>query len=622
MTPARAPLMPSVIRRPWRDYSCYARIENRSDVPMRLLRFTKDAASYWVVPPPPLIAPHSRANIWVQDTLGVRGSAGRFTYTDGTRTLEFDVGCPTGGPQRRLLAGPSYRTRTGSSAWRTGGVNWSGHPVQARFFVEAVRTAAAVPAGRRPGAPAQQGELADPADGAGSRPGRRRAHPRPALGFRAVVARRWCSAGPVRRSARDRRAAAQRPPDAQRRGRGATPADRPLGGANAPPDRPGQPGSFSAAELTVRSGAKLTRPQKDDRADAVAFGGDRYEACIVASLSRAVRDFYARQGLRHLHEIRVSEAASGRLADGQYHVLWNGTAATGSSDEMRMLVDTIAVPRRDGHRGEHGGREALAQADPRVPGRRVPARVRPAPPAPSGPRLAAAAHGGAAPRLRSPQLRQPHGRPPHGHAHRRADRRVRAQPVSAPDPMSAAGGRLRYRGAPVLFNNWNRTFCSLYDDAKNNAKAILITGDLIDYGRGHLGLVNGGRHRHELGVDGAYHRDRNWFLFYDLLASGSRYCQPVYTSLGNHDWRSCNLTRRSRPALPIPRRSSTTTPTSPCPGARSTSRRSSRSPTAPDTTRSSPTRTSISAASSEGAPPTWPGTWTSRAPRCRPTRTR
>ena len=111
----------------------------------------------------------------------------------------------------------------------------------------------------------------------------------------------------------------------------------------------GQPGSFSAAELTVRSDsprATLTRPHKDDRADAIAFGGDRYEDSIVVSLSRAVCTFYATQGLRHLHEIRVSESASGRLADGQYHVFWNGSAPTGASDEMRMLVDKFALPRR------------------------------------------------------------------------------------------------------------------------------------------------------------------------------------------------------------------------------------------------------------------------------------
>jgi hypothetical protein len=103
--------------------------------------------------------------------------------------------------------------------------------------------------------------------------------------------------------------------------------------------------------------------------------------------------------------------------------------------------------------------------------------------------------------------------------------------------MWTVRGQLFHQGVPVQFNNWNRAFAGLYADAKREARAILMTGDLIDYGRGHVGLIDGGRHRHELGLDHRYHPDRNWFLFYYLLASGGRYTQPVYTSLGNHDWR-------------------------------------------------------------------------------------
>jgi Calcineurin-like phosphoesterase len=104
-------------------------------------------------------------------------------------------------------------------------------------------------------------------------------------------------------------------------------------------------------------------------------------------------------------------------------------------------------------------------------------------------------------------------------------------------PFSFTGGQLRYDRTPIQFNNWNTAFEALYADAKHHSDAVLMTGDLIDYGRGHIGLVGGGRHRHELGVYGAYHADRNWLLFYYLLASGERYRRPVYTSLGNHDWR-------------------------------------------------------------------------------------
>jgi Calcineurin-like phosphoesterase len=302
----------------------------------------------------------------------------------------------------------------------------------------------------------------------------------------------------------------------------------------------GQPGSFSPAELTVRSDApqgRLTRAQKDDRADLVVFGGDRYENSIVASLSRAVRTFYATQGLRHLHEIRVSERASARLHDGQYHVLWNGSGDGGPSDELRLLVDHFAVPRRrrlagdteaerwwlrlnlgflvDEYRFDYGALHPPYRAgDPQRRRTEVlhPLFVR---------------RGRAG--LRLAHLTDTH-------VDVRADvyeHNLRRAPL----PMSVVGGELRYRGIPVQFNNWNRAFTRQYEHAKRDADAILITGDLIDYGRGHIGLVQDGRYRHELGVDGRYHPDRNWFLFYYLLASGPRYCRPVYTSLGNHDWR-------------------------------------------------------------------------------------
>ena len=60
-----------------------------------------------------------------------------------------------------------------------------------------------------------------------------------------------------------------------------------------------------------------------------------------------------------------------------------------------------------------------------------------------------------------------------------------------------------------------------------------MTGDLIDYGRGFWGISK----PNEVQVDALYHTDRNWFLFYYLLASGGNYSTPTYTILGNHDWR-------------------------------------------------------------------------------------
>ena len=44
---------------------------------------------------------------------------------------------------------------------------------------------------------------------------------------------------------------------------------------------------------------------------------------------KAVRDFYSlpQHGMAYLQEIRISEAASGRLRDGQYHLFWNNELA-------------------------------------------------------------------------------------------------------------------------------------------------------------------------------------------------------------------------------------------------------------------------------------------------------
>ena len=531
VVPARAPAMPSVIRRPWMDYSCYARIENRSDRPLRLVRWSKDASSYWVVPPPLWIQPRSRADIWVQDTIGTRGSGGRFTYSDGTRTLEFALACPTGVSSNVVRSPvPGFRTRTGSSPWRTGGVNWFGHPVQARFFVEAVRPAGLVPAAGRPRGEAEVHDFElPPATGGGPIAARILW---PALGFPAVIAPR---------------PAPQGPPGAQHSLCVLLLTDRPTLTAEdaarhlriVPWDQRTrrQVGpTFGPSELTVRSGARLERPQNDNHGAAVVFGGDRYESSIAASLSLAVRGFYAKQGLRHLHEIRVSEQASGRLADGQYHVLWNGSTPSGLSDEMRMLVDRFAVPRRKGlpakteaekfwlrhnlgflideYRCEYGA----LHPPYREPQKRFTEVLHPV-----------------FVRRETGSLKIAHLTDTHVDV--RNDVYEENLRLAPSPPMWTAGGQLFHQGVPVQFNNWNRSFCRLYEDAKRDAKAILITGDLIDYGRGHMGLVNGGRHRHELGRDDRYHVDRNWFLLYYLLAAGGRYTEPVYTSLGNHDWR-------------------------------------------------------------------------------------
>lgn len=98
----------------------------------------------------------------------------------------------------------------------------------------------------------------------------------------------------------------------------------------------------------------------------------------------------------------------------------------------------------------------------------------------------------------------------------------------------------------VDYNNVNTSFSRLYAQAKS-CDLLIMTGDLLDYSRGHHWSSA------PLGDLAFYHLDRNWFLFYKLLASGQSYTKPVYTVLGNHDW-------RVNPYAPVTRFDSDTLP--------------------------------------------------------------
>jgi UDP-2,3-diacylglucosamine hydrolase len=142
---ARAPVMRSAIISPASDFSCYARIQNRSDRTLRRVRAHTNSVSFFPARPPERIPPHARADIWLSDVTGPRGSAGGFTYSDGAQVLDFVLECPTLGAN--VVRSPvDYATRTQDRPWRRGGVDPDGHPVQARFYV-----GAPVPAGVGPG---------------------------------------------------------------------------------------------------------------------------------------------------------------------------------------------------------------------------------------------------------------------------------------------------------------------------------------------------------------------------------------------------------------------------------------------------------------------------------------
>jgi hypothetical protein len=294
--------------------------------------------------------------------------------------------------------------------------------------------------------------------------------------------------------------------------------------------RAGQAGSFAPGELSIRNDKKeprlsLPMKKKDRWGAIVGFGGDRDgENGIAVSLAHYVRSFYHKQGLSHLHEIRIDEAASGRLADGLYHLFWNNEDPNekAPSDDMALLIKHFARPRRntlgalweqnltgllDEYEYEYGALHApyLSKLQMRRPRAEVlhPVFVR---------------------RNRSEPLRIGHITDTHVDV--RAD--VYEENLKHPNFFS-----FKADWPTVDYNNWNRSFVRQYDDAKKRSDILLLTGDLIDYGRGHLGIPA----RDSLGDDTMYHEDRNWFLFYYLLATGDAYSVPAYTILGNHDWR-------------------------------------------------------------------------------------
>lgn len=285
-------------------------------------------------------------------------------------------------------------------------------------------------------------------------------------------------------------------------------------------------GAFTPSELTVRTekvDAQLTlQGRRDTFGEHVHFGanGQRQHG-IVACLSGYVRNFYAKEGLPHLHEIRVSEAATARLQDGCYHLFWNNERRDESapSEEMKLLVDRCVRPQRVPLiKSGQKDRDFLVQeymleyGDIHAP-RKSSQHTKPT--------AAEILHPVFIQRHRDPALRI-------GHV---TDTHVDVRADVYEHNIAAAKRRGDIKNG--VFNNFNKSFEAVYAKAAENSDLLLITGDLIDYGRGHWGIYRA----NQLKDDNSYHRDRNWFYFYYLLAAGQRYTKPAYTILGNHDWR-------------------------------------------------------------------------------------
>lgn len=283
----------------------------------------------------------------------------------------------------------------------------------------------------------------------------------------------------------------------------------------------GQTGSFAEVDLAVRNDVKepkLTLPGwRDSLAVGIAFGGNRDgENGITVSLAHYVRNFYRKQGLEYLHEIRISEEASKQLRDGIYNLFWNNEVPNekAPSDEMKLLLDLFAFPRRKAltELWEKHHTFLLAEYEFEYGTLQRPYRSE----------LAMR-------RIRTEILHPLHIQrtPPKG------IKIGHITDIHIDVRANVYEENLRKWKVGASYNNWNTSFEKIYNDAKRDSDVLFLTGDLIDYGRGHWGLTAA----NQLGEDRLYHVDRNWFLFYYLLASGDAYKKPVYTVLGNHDWR-------------------------------------------------------------------------------------
>jgi len=111
----------------------------------------------------------------------------------------------------------------------------------------------------------------------------------------------------------------------------------------------GQGGSFDETDLEVKNDVSSIPDKEDAFGIWIAFGGDKDGTNVISvNLAKCVKEFYSKRGISYLHEIRVSEAASGRLRDGQYHLFWNNEVPNEKipSDEMALLVREHARPLR------------------------------------------------------------------------------------------------------------------------------------------------------------------------------------------------------------------------------------------------------------------------------------
>lgn len=317
-----------------------------------------------------------------------------------------------------------------------------------------------------------------------------------------------------------------------------------------PPRSEGGKDAFDVRAITVR---RLDPAQAKGLTQLHQLGGI---GGLHLGLSNYVRNWYSRHGLRYVYEIRVDPSDLGRLVRGElYNLLWvNPEKSHGPeqrSAEMDFLIRNYAWRSRLGNDGvpswsrfkkffatevearkhwiamrdeyeydyqrddrpSHTASEVTSAAS--TAWRGPPAKLKVAPKTPQNRTecLHPVFVRSAPPRLRIGHLTDTH-----------VD--IRCDTYQA--NLRAAGKT----SALQQYVNWNDSFEKFYRGAQQNCDTLLLTGDLIDYGRGFSERAGA-----QLGKGDDYWRDRNWFLFYSLLANGNNYRKPAFTILGNHDWR-------------------------------------------------------------------------------------
>jgi hypothetical protein len=298
----------------------------------------------------------------------------------------------------------------------------------------------------------------------------------------------------------------------------------------------GQVGSFSPQELSVRPIVAVGEKDDASLCEVFTFGGGASTA-MTASLSKYVLQKFKSWGLPHLTEIRVSEGASRRLAKGQYNLFWNDEQpdSRGVSNEMTMLLDQFArAKQKYSAAWASWGSNYLKEYGFEYGSRYAPYNETDKDHKPVEVYHPLFVHHASESTIRIGHVSDIHVSIRSDIFERNLQKEFGNNGMRLPEKNSKTSK------AAIRFNNWNRSFTTIYNNAKAHSDVILLTGDLIDYGRGHIGQPNSGQ---DLGIDANYHEDRNWFLFYYLLAGhdsfnqSGRYTKPVFTTLGNHDWR-------------------------------------------------------------------------------------